>query len=307
MLARGAIERMLEAEPSPFMTPESRQAGDTGQPRGRPRSPGRRGLDRRGDRRGAVGQAGALRAAGARSPAGQHRLLQHLDHPAGLSDQDAAGELPARLPDHPFLQSSALHAAVGGGRRPDDPAGGAGGDHPLRRSPPRQGRRACEGHPGLHRQPDRHLLAADGDRPGDRAGPDRRGGRRRPGRPGGHSQDRRVRAARSGRHRLDPEGGFQHGSAAAGQRPAARQPTRAAPDPSDDRGWLDRPEGQGRLLPPEPSERRAGQGGHRPPHRRLPSEWQSPAGGRRRREVGRPARAGVPPGSDGPLRLDGAE
>ena len=50
------------------------------------------------------------------------------------------------------------------------------------------------------------------------------------GSPGGHPQDRRVRAARSGRHRPDPESGRQHGPAAAGRRPAARQPPRAAPD-----------------------------------------------------------------------------
>ena len=37
----------------------------------------------------------------------------------------------------------------------------------------------------------------------------------------------------------------------------------------DDRGGRDRPEGQGRLLPSEPSEWRAGQGSHRPPHRGL--------------------------------------
>ena len=161
--------------------------------------------------------------------------------------------------------------------------------------------------PGLHRQPDRHLLAADGDRPGDRAGPDRRGGRRGHGQPGGHPQDRRVRAARSGRHRPDPESGRQHGPAAAGRRPAARQPPRAAPDRADDRGGLYRPEGQGRLLPPEPGERRAGQGGHRPPHRRLSHERQGPSRERRRRQGGRLARAGVPSRPDRPLRLGGAQ
>ena len=39
---------------------------------------------------------------------------------------------------------------------------------------------------------------------------------------------------------------------------------------------LDRPQGQGRLLPPEPGERRAGQGGHRPPHRRLSRRARRP-------------------------------
>ena len=71
----------------------------------------------------------------------------------------------ARLPDHPFLQSAALHAPAGGGRRPDDPAGGAGGDRPT--SPISASARAwCarKDTPGLHRQPHRHLLAAGGDR-----------------------------------------------------------------------------------------------------------------------------------------------
>ena len=44
-------------------------------------------------------------------------------------------------------------------------AGGSRGDLPLRRSPARQGRGPGQGHARLHRQPDRHLLAADGDRP----------------------------------------------------------------------------------------------------------------------------------------------
>ena len=166
---RGAIARMLETEPAPFMTPDAAKLVTPGN------------LE---DDLAALADVDWIIEAIVEEPSAKQALYRRLEPvrrpgsivssntstiPLAYLTEEPAGELPARLPDHPFLQSAALHAAARGGRRPDDPAGGARGDHPLRRSPPRQGRGAREGHAGLHRQPHRHLLAADGDRPGDRA------------------------------------------------------------------------------------------------------------------------------------------
>ena len=68
----------------------------------------------------------------------------------------------------------------------------------------------------------------------------------------------------------------------------------------DDRRGLHRPEGQGRLLPPEQGRRQAGQGSHRPPDRRLRAGRQgfpskaSPPPARRRQGPGRARRQGRP-------------
>ena len=228
------------------MTPETAKLVDTGQPRGRPGSPRRRGLDRRGDRRGAVGQAGALRAAGARSPAGQRRLLQHVDHPLALFDKDAAREPSRRdfLITHFFNPPRfmrLLEVVAGPATRPED----VGGDHPS--SPISASARAWCG----RRTP--RASSPTGSAP---TGCRRRSTRRSSwgltveeadavlGRPGGHSQDRRVRAARSGRHRLDPK--VASSRIGCCRRATGGAPTApAAPDPSDDRGGLTGRKGKG--------------------------------------------------------------
>ena len=165
-LAKGALERMLKAEPAPFM---SRQAARGWSPRATSRttssgSPTWTGSSRRSSRTVEVKQALYARLEGVRKPA---RSSPPTPRPCrSPADRGTARELPARLPDHPLLQSAALHAAAGGRRRADDPAREAveAITHfaDLRLG---KGVVCAKDTPGLHRQPDRHLLAAGGDRP----------------------------------------------------------------------------------------------------------------------------------------------
>jgi glycine/D-amino acid oxidase-like deaminating enzyme len=86
--------------------------------------------------------------------------LQHLDHPARRARRGAAGTFRGRFPDHPLLQSTALHAAVRAGHGVRHAARGGRGNTRLRRSTARQGGRRLSRHPRFHRQPYRHLLVA---------------------------------------------------------------------------------------------------------------------------------------------------
>ena len=165
-LARGAIARMLGAEPAPFMTPDAAKLVTPGN------------LE---DDLAALADVDWIVEAIVEEPSVKQALYARLEPvrrpgsivssntstiPLAYLTEGSAGELPARLPDHPFLQSAALHAAAGGGRRPDDPSRRRSRRSPA--SPISASARAwcaAKDTPGLHRQPDRHLLAADGDRP----------------------------------------------------------------------------------------------------------------------------------------------
>ena len=81
---------------------------------------------------------------------------------------------------------------------------------------------------------------------------------------------------------------------------------RVAADRTADRDRLHRAQGQGRLLPPEPRRRAAGQGGDRPRDRQVSRRRQAAPRLRRRRE-GRPARAVRERRARGALRLAGDE
>ena len=230
---RGAIERMLKAEPAPFMTAGRGAAGHPGQSRGRPRgcSPTCDWIveavveERRR-------QAGALRAA--RAPCASRAAIvssQHLDHPARAADRGPARELRARLPDHPLLQSAALHAAARGGRRPDDAAGGARGDH---RASPISGsaRASCAARTRRASSPTasaptgcrrRSIEAIELGLTVEEADAVAR-------QPVGHSQDRRLRPARSGRHRPGAARRRQLRAALPADDRTARRPPRSAAD-----------------------------------------------------------------------------
>ncbi len=90
------------------------------------------------------------------------------------------------------------------------------------------------------------------------------------GRPIRHAEDRHLRAARSRRPRPDAACRRQHERTLPADDPFTPDDPRFAADPEDDRRRLYRPQGQGRLLPPESRGRRQGQGGDRPQDRRLP-------------------------------------
>ena len=74
-------------------------------------------------------------------------------------------------------------------------------------------------------------------------------------------------------------------------RPVPRGRPRVAADRAADRDRLHRPQGQGRLLPPEPGGRAAGQGGDRPRDRRVSRRRQAAPRVRRRGQGRRAARA----------------
>ena len=253
------------------------------------------------------GQAGALRAdrEGAQSRRGG--LVQHLDPAARQADRGPAQELPARLPDHPLLQPAPLHAPARGGRRAGYEARGARADRGLRRPPARQERGPLQGHAGLHRQPDRLVLAAGGVLRGVRDGPAGRGGGSGAGPPARHPQDRGLRPRRSGRHRPSaPRRGEPARSAARGRR-LPRGRSRVAAGHEADRDRLHRAQGQGRLLSPRQGRRPARQGGDRPCDRRLSRRGQAPARCGRCGQGRRPARAARGRRAGRALRLAGDE
>ena len=108
----------------------------------------------------------------------------------------------AGLPHHPFLQSAALHAPAGSGRRPRDAARSRRRDQPT--SPTQRSARAwslAKDTPGLHRQPHRRLLDAGGGREALDLGLTVEEADAVMGRPIGVPEDRRLRPARSGRAR----------------------------------------------------------------------------------------------------------
>ena len=187
-----------------------------------------------------------------------------------------------------FFNPAALHASAGGGGGARDPGRRRGRRLRLRRPQARQGRGALQRHAGLHRQPHRHLLADRRRARGRRERRDGGGGGRGAGPPHRRAQDRRFRADRPGRPRPHAAGGPQPARRAAGERPLPRGLRRARVRQRDDREWLHRPQGQGRLLPAEAGLRDEREGGARPRHRRVRPR-PAPAAGERR--AGRAARS----------------
>jgi len=187
----------------------------SGKPGGRP---GAAWGVRLGDRGGAGKPGGEktplCREGGAQPEGGDHPQQQH-ERPVGERPGRGAPRPGApQLPGDPLLQPAALHAAHGDGPLPGNGSRAHRLPGPIPGRETGEGRGLCEGHPQLHRQPDRHLRRRNNRSPHGRDGAQRRGGgchhRSRAGAP----QDRDLRA-------LGP-GGDRHGS------PGARQQLRGA-------------------------------------------------------------------------------
>src|SRR5882672_10091983 len=87
-IAEGAVARLLKSDPAAFMHPRNARLVTTGN------------LEDELD-----------------------RLVEYLDHSARHLGQGHADHLSGRLPDHPFLQPAALHAAPRARRRAGDAVG----------------------------------------------------------------------------------------------------------------------------------------------------------------------------------------
>ena len=155
--AKQGLERARALKPDPFFTPDTWKLITTGGFDDGARPHRRERLDRRGDRRAARRQAGAARKGGRGAAAGFDRQLQHVGHPDRRARRRAQRRLPPALARHALLQPAALPAAARGHSDPRHAARGRRRGQPLRRSPPRQGRRHREGLAELHRQPHRPL------------------------------------------------------------------------------------------------------------------------------------------------------
>ena len=212
-------------------------------------------------------------------------LVQHLDHPAGGADR---GHCPRRFAadflHHPFLQSAALYAPAGDRRwepRPRPTPSTASAASPMSRWA--KASCDCKDSPGfianrlgIYWMQVAVVEALDG-------GLDGRRSRRHRRQAHGHPQDRRLRPDGSGRHRSDAACHRQHGLGPADSDPFHAVNRELPLISKHDRRGLYGPQGQGRLLSPEPRQWRQGQGSHRPYDRRISSAAEVRAGDCRKR------------------------
>ncbi len=156
-VAREGFERARKLKPDPFFVADNAVAHHRRRLRHAPRAHQGLRVDHRGDRRTPGHQAERCSRRSSAPAARRGRQLEHLRHPDRRHGRGPERRLPPALPGHALLQSAALpapardHPDAGDGPRRDR------AHRDLRRSPPRQGRGAREGHAQLHREPHRHL------------------------------------------------------------------------------------------------------------------------------------------------------